>query len=504
MNAGLGLVNTVFVAYFFGTARAVEVYLAAVGLYASVVSLAQTGQVSEVLLPSYHALREQHGRNEAFQAYSALTNRFVLILAGFALVSWFAAPLLSSLRVPGFGAADISLATSMFRWIVPLVVLQVAADLLKTLANAERLFGTPEIISIFARILSLIALVLLSSRVGPWALVASLWCAGIAEITGIVWLLGRCGFRYRPTLAVPESAIKVRLFGKLAATLPYVGMTQLYLFVLDAALSHLVQGNFAVFRYATTIWSRTQGVFLRPVSVTFFTQFSESAARGTNAGAALTEKALGHVLAISAIVTTAVLTGVGPVLAGLWQGDRFPPHQITTLVWLLGGLYVLLPIVGVSTILRKAAVSMHLVRATYVALAFVQMFSALVAWLVVPPFGLAGALTVSAVNLMGFWVAPLAVLRLAGSPLIIRYPFGAAWRWLVAVLGGVGAGMLAHRVIGSPEAGSDWIRAAEVAVGCSLAGFSVAVAFGLSLAFKVPESRQLAAALVKFVGRVRT
>ncbi len=60
--------NTVLIAYFFGTSRAVEVYLAAIGLYASVSSSAQTGEVSEVLLPPYHALRESQGREEAYRA----------------------------------------------------------------------------------------------------------------------------------------------------------------------------------------------------------------------------------------------------------------------------------------------------------------------------------------------------------------------------------------------------------------------------------------------------
>ena len=61
LNAALGVVSSVVVAYLFGTGRAVEVYLAAAGLHVTIASLAQMGQVSEVMLPSYHSIRESVG-----------------------------------------------------------------------------------------------------------------------------------------------------------------------------------------------------------------------------------------------------------------------------------------------------------------------------------------------------------------------------------------------------------------------------------------------------------
>ncbi len=81
------------------------------------------------------------------------------------------------------------------------------------------------------------------------------------------------------------------MFGKLGATLPYVALTQVFAFVFDAALSHLPQGSFAVFRYATMIWSRTQRIFLRPLSIPLLTNFSDSAARNLPATVTLIESA---------------------------------------------------------------------------------------------------------------------------------------------------------------------------------------------------------------------
>jgi peptidoglycan biosynthesis protein MviN/MurJ (putative lipid II flippase) len=207
------------------------------------------------------------------------------------------------------------------------------------------------------------------------------------------------------------------------------------------------------------------------------------------------------VLAVAAIVTTAVLAGAGPALAGLWEGDRFPHEQIETLVWFLGGLYLLLPVTGVAVILRKVTVSLHRVRETYLALALVQVASALLAWFLVPAFGLAGALVVVALSQAGFCAAPMLVLRAAGSPLQIRFPGGRAWRWLLAAAAGVAAGLIGQRLAGGSLPAIGWGRIADVGLGCMLAAVGVGVAFGLSLMLQVPESRQIAGLLARAFGR---
>lgn len=247
-----------------------------------------------------------------------------------------------------------------------------------------------------------------------------------------------------------------------------------------------------MFRYASLIWSRSQGVFLRPVSLTFFTEFSESNARKTGHGRGLTDQALARVLAISALVATAVLAGAGPVLGSLWEGERFPAEQIRSLVWLLGGFYVLLPVLGAAVILRKVAVSLGLVSEVYLGLAVVQVLSAVLAWQIVPLAGLPGALLVTSFNLVGFCAVPLLILKKADQTLELRYPFGRAWRWLISAAAGVMAAWAIQS--GFPEGTAELAgRILDFAAGGALAAIGLAVAFGVSWGLGVPESRLLAA-----------
>jgi putative peptidoglycan lipid II flippase len=491
LSALLAVVSTVIVAFFFGTGRSVEVYLAAVGLYASVVGLAQTGQVSEVLLPSYHSLCAARGKTEARRAFAALMNRFLVILAIVGLLGWILAPQLARLRIPGFASDDIALATEIFRWIIPLIVLQVTAELLKTLANAERMYGSPEVVVLVARLFALAGLVALVRVIGVWSMVVSLWIAATVECMAIFGLLWRRGYRHGLTLAVPNGSGNVGIFGKLWATLPYVGFTQVFAFALDAALSTLPQGSFAVFRYASMIWSRTQGIFLRPLSIPFFTEFSDSSARGLSTRVQLTETALSQVLAVAAIVTTAVLCGAERALVGLWQGDYFPPDKISSLVWLVAGLYTLLPLAGSAIILRKITVSLHRIRDTYLAMSVVQIVSAALAWALVPKVGLLGGLIVTAVNLIGFCLAPLAILRLGGSEFRFRYPFDRLWQWSTAAAIGTIVGMVADRGLDVLGVESGMTRIVDLAAGGLLAATGVAATLGVALLLKIPESRQL-------------
>lgn len=432
LSAGLGIASTLVVAYLFGVGRSIEVFFAAVGLHASLVSLTQTGQLSEVLLPKYHILKQRLGRAVAYDVYTSLLNRVIAALLPLTLGAWLLSSFLARLRVPGFSPAEIALAAEMFRWIMPLLVVQVTTDLLKTLANAERLFGAPETVSLAARAVSLAAILVLSGAMGIWAMIAALWGAAIIELAGMLWLLTRRQYRYRLIVRVPKEAGSVMVFRNLATTFPYVSMTQVFGFVIDALLSQLPQGSFAVFRYATTIWARSQGIFLRPVSIPFFTQFSEGVARGASDNGAMASRAIAQVLAVSTVVTVGVLAGAPLVLTGLLEGDRFPAEQIRDITWLLGGFYVLLPIVGAANILRKVAVSLLRVREVYFALAVVQVISALLAWLLIPAFGLIGAWATTMANVMGFWLASRAVLKgVAAAPQLRLAPHD-VWRWAVA------------------------------------------------------------------------
>jgi hypothetical protein len=243
VNTLLALLNTVIVAYYFGTGRPVEVYLAAAGLYVSLMSLAQTGQVSEILLPTYHQLRERFGAEVAFGAYTALVNR-LLVLGMCARYDCLAA-----LPDPGrvaragiracrdrHGLGDVPVDPAAGAAAVRGGAVQDAGQrgtAVRQPRDHQRhgARGLPRVTDAARRS---------SGSLGTRRRTLVSPCS--SRSCGNLWLLRRRGYRYALRLGLPAPASHVRLFGKLAGTLPYVLLTQVYLFVLDAGLSKLAQG----------------------------------------------------------------------------------------------------------------------------------------------------------------------------------------------------------------------------------------------------------------------
>jgi len=237
-GAALAIVQSVVVAWYFGTSRGLEVFFAASTLQGLLLALTQAGQLGEIFLPVYHRIRHDRGPQAAGRAFNVVLTWMLLGVAVLGPVLWWLAWPAVRLLVPGFSAADQEAGVWMFRALAPLLLVQVAATMMQMLANAEKWFGKPEAVDLAARVLGVAATAALAPILGVWAMVAALWCTAAVQAVGYVLLLRRLGHRIRPVLR-QEGFSARSLFGNLVLTLSYVGATQVYAFVLNAALSRL-------------------------------------------------------------------------------------------------------------------------------------------------------------------------------------------------------------------------------------------------------------------------
>ena len=437
-GAGIALANSVVVACFFGTTRPLEVFFAASTLQGLVTSLTQTGQLAEIFLPIYHRLKHDQGVEAARRAFSIVVNWMVLLVLALSAMLWFLAPALLGLLVPGFSAGDRVLGVWMFRSLLGLLGIQACLSLVGTLANAEKWFGGPEAISVASRLGIVIAIALLAVPLGVWAMVASLWVGTAIHVLGYLVMLRRMGYRHRLCLR-QEGFSAASVFYKLVVTFGYVGATQVYAFALSAALSLLEPGTYAAFKYAQTLYSRTNSVLLRPVSIVFFTHFSEALANGAENLRDLARSALGRCLGIAVLVASAVLVCGRPLVGGLWGSRHFGGRELDLAAQLLGVFYLLLFASALNQIARKITMSFGMVQRQYWSTAVVQVLSAAAAWALIRPLGMTGAMVTIAGNEVALALAPLAVLAWWRRDLVVFYPPGLVWRWAAAGAGGVAA-----------------------------------------------------------------
>ncbi len=139
--------------------------------------------------------------------------------------------------------------------------------------------------------------------------------------------------------------------------------------------------------------------------------------------------------------------------------------------------------------------SVHSIRETYLGFAVVQVISTVLVYVLVEPFGLWGALVVSALNQVGFYLASLVAIRRGGDSFRFVLPYCCAWRWLVAVSIGVAAGLAVDQGLAQLGFGGDLMRPVELLGGCLVAATGAGVCLVGALPLRVPESHQLVAAV---------
>jgi putative peptidoglycan lipid II flippase len=497
VSAVVGIAQTVMIAYFFGTSRTVEIFFAATAIQTSIIGLAQLGQLSDILLPQHHRLKHSLGQEQAFSAFAVMVNWMALLSLLAAAAMWFLAPALMRLRVPGFSPEDLALGAAVFRWIVPLLCLQIIMALLTTLANAEKWFGVPEAVQIGARVVGLVCLAALATRWGIWALVVGLILNTATAFIALGCVVWKLGYRHRFHLR-HDHFHPLHVFRQLAVTFSYVGAVQLYAFAFDAALSMLPQGTLAVFKYVQGLSAKAWSSLMRPVGVVFFSYFSIAFAKGAADLAALARTALARTMAIWAIAFVLVATSSQYLLAALWGPRHFGIDELELAALLLTLLYAVGFLGGFSLITRKIGATLGMVQSMYVAGAASHVVSALFAWVVIPRYGVAGALaTVVVVSIVTNLVYGLPLL-LAQRTYLFWYDWRLTARWMLAIAIACGAGL---GIAGSIPLTWTESRVEALVAGGLLAAFSVTVLLLGAYLMRIGEVVALAGFLYRMGAR---
>ena len=420
-TAVVGVAQAFAVGLLFGTTAGIEIYFGAIAFYQSMVGLMQTGQIAEMFTPLYHELKVSHGSGTAFDLLSVLMNWMIIAAFAFSGVLFFAAAYIVPLTVPGFDSERLAECVLMFQWIVPLLSMNVVLSLLSSLMAGEKQFVAQEICKLFCLILGLVLIVSLAGIFDAWVMIGSLWVSTLTNLALFAVLVYRLGYRYRPIMFHPDFSVR-QIFINVPSVFGYVFMTQLYSIALTAGLSMLPQGSLAIFTYAWKISGRISSILVRPIATVFFNHFSSALANGDLAIANLTRKALSISLVFSTFACLITLTGGFAGLKALWLSPKFPEADVFRTYILICVLCFLPLISGAGLIFRKINMSHQLVRPQYFLLTLVQLISALLAYFLIEPWGLVGAVTVAVLNtvLIGCASAILLINKTPGSFSIYR------------------------------------------------------------------------------------
>lgn len=413
VSSVLGLVFSVVLAQCYGVSREVEIYFASTSLFFVIAALTQTGSISEIALPVYHQHVEAYGKREAGRLYSQVLNWMGLAATLVAIFSALFSKQIIHLFVPGFSLADQAKAQFFFLCISPLFVVEILRSLLGTLLNAEKIFGRTELANVASQVGNIAFVYLFYKSLGAYAAMFGLWFGQVLSFGYSAYLVHKAGFRYHFTWLDPRFPVAT-LLGKIQNTFSYVVATQVYMTGFNAALSLLPAGQYGVFKYATLIFSKTQGLLLHPVSTVFFSQFSKEYAKSAaNVGRLIVQS--NRITIISSIVVFLMVFSVGmPAFCWLWLNEKFDLTNIQLAYRVLLLHYLLLFFNGIALIYRKVDMTLGLVKELYLSFTAVQIGFAILMFFWPAHYGIFEMVAATMANVLILAVIP---------PILARYKF---------------------------------------------------------------------------------
>lgn len=272
------------------------------------------------ILASYVAHNDWAGWNRAL---SALLRWVVLAGLLLALAGLIASPYLVPMMTGGFDLAARRLTLTLFRAMLPMVLLFPVAAVLDSGLQGRGHFLAPAAGPILVNVFLVLGVLMAAGRAGTATMAAAVDLGAVAALVILVPPLCRQGFRFRPASG-QERALGRGLIGFLSLIVPWT----LFLYAGPLAerilASTLQQGSVAALNYAYKLVQFPVWVFVAAVSTVVFPALSGFAAAGDrDTFRQVLEKGLQLVFFLAVPYTVVLWTLRRPLVGILFQYGAF-------------------------------------------------------------------------------------------------------------------------------------------------------------------------------------
>ena len=359
----LGYAREVIYAYYFGTSASLDTFLVAMTLPNMVVTLTTTVSVT-ALLPEYVGRLRGETPTEA----RVLVRRwFSMILAVLALVTALLGlfpDTAMALLAPGFDPAHTADAGRLLRGLLPYTVLVGTASVYKLVLDSHQRFVAPALARPLVTAIVIACVVLVSARVGVWALVIGYGVGGVVQLG--LHLLGSRGIESRPrlsdlrwptTIGLPLAAVGWVLAQMTVGQLQGVA-DRFFASTLDA-------GSVASLNYARAIVTAPQNFVTSVLATALFPVLARKVAKGQS-GAAFRETAKWLIVVWVATLPlmAALIAFRVEIVALLFERGAFDRSSTELVASVLLVLPISIAVGGSNSIVNKLLLSRRAYRFT--------------------------------------------------------------------------------------------------------------------------------------------
>ena len=319
----LGFFREVVNARFYGTQWQMDTFLAAATI-PTILFGVFNGALVSALVPTFSDYIAAGNEEEAWRLGNTIINLLAIILTLCAIVGWVTAPLYVPLVAKGFPPAQMAVAISMTRVLMPSIVAVSLSGVLSAILNACHRFRSASLTGVAINIVTIGTVVTFDRSLGIYALVYGTLWGLIAQLAVQIPAFAQIG-RYRPTIDLRHPGLQ-KMWTLLGPIIIGSAAGQLALFFDRFFASQLHTGAISGMNYATKLSLFPQQIFGAAIATVIFpllaAQFATENRRGV-AESAVTGLRLVVFIAVPSTVALIVLAH--PMIQALFERGSFGP-----------------------------------------------------------------------------------------------------------------------------------------------------------------------------------
>jgi putative peptidoglycan lipid II flippase len=495
----LGWVRLVVIANAFKPAE-LDTFFAAFRIPDLIFQLVAAGALSSALIPIVSALLEGEEQARAWRVVSTVINLMLIALGILAAVLFVLAPLVMGAITPGFGPEQLDKTVLLTRIMLLSPIFLAMGAVATSVLNAGGRFAASAVAPIVYNLAIIGGALILAPSMGVEGLAVAVVAGSLGHLLVQLAPLRLLGFRYQPRIERDDPQAR-RALVLMAPRAFGLGASQVTFIVVTALASTLAVGAVADFNIAFTLLQIPIGVIGVPLGIVLLPSLSRDAAVGREPEfASLLTRALRLILYV--MIPIAGLTAVlrQEVVDLLFGGGQIGEGDLVliaeTLLWFLIGLaaHALIAVLARAFYARQDTLTPVLVAVAAV------VANTTLAVVLVGPLGLGGIALAIAI---AAWMEALVLLFILRTR-VEGLRTGDLLRVAIQALTGTGiAGALAFgtaAVIGSAIGPDPPALLLILDIGAVSAIFAVAYAT-VSIVLRIPELASIVEVMVDLIRR---
>jgi len=326
-------VKELMVARWFGRSDALDAFLIAFLLPSSLLGIVM-GALGSSLIPSFVAIRQEHGTAAAQRLFSSVLVLALIALIAGALLLGLLAPYYLPLLGSGFSPAKLRLTRMLLYALLPFVLFNGVASCVSAVLNAGERFALPALTPLLTPLATIVFIQFAAVPWGAFSIVAGVVVASFLEASLLVWSLRFQGLRFSLKwmgLDPPLRRVLRQYPPLLAAAFVSGGVG-----MIDQAMAAmLAPGSVAALNYGNRVISVVVALGASSLGTAVLPYFSKMVAENDWRGCRHTLKRYSLLLVSTTVPLTAILVIFSkPLVRLLFQRGSFTAVDTELVSWI--------------------------------------------------------------------------------------------------------------------------------------------------------------------------